>query len=190
MKKLEPYPIASALFFIFTIFYVVCIGIKYLLIQFGVDSFWQMHKIWHVLLPGFNGLNSLSIIIGLFEVSIGAYAIGFILVQTYNFLVKKKIKETKVEPKPMLLRFKTLFYSLAIYFIILFTICVVYDLFVPNELSMAFLWTILLPGFKDLTFTSYLVGLGDIILYSVYTAFIFSKTLNYFEKVKMVSVDK
>ena len=190
MKKLEPYPIATALFFIFTILYIVCIGIKYLLIQFGVDGFWQMHKIWLVLLPGFTGINSLSVLIGLLEVSIGAYAIGFILVQTYNFLIKKKIKDIKIEAKPLLLRFKTLFISLTIYTFILFTICFIYDLFVPEELSMAFLWTIFLPGFKDLTFTSYLIGLGDIVLYSAYTSFIFSKTLNYFEKVKMVKVVK
>ncbi|MCZ7616416.1 MAG: hypothetical protein M5T52_23385 [Ignavibacteriaceae bacterium] len=44
------------------------------------------------------------------------------------------------------------------------------------------LWKLLIPGFTGLNFVSYLIGLGVILIYSAYTAFIFSKTLNYFEK--------
>ncbi len=68
MRKIEPYPMALSLFFIFTIFYTVCIGIKLILIQFGVEGVWFMHKIWISILPGFSGLDLLSILIGYLDV--------------------------------------------------------------------------------------------------------------------------
>src|SRR3990172_3925707 len=97
MKKLEPYPIAISLFFVFSIYYVVCITIKYILLQYGITDVWYMHKVWLALLPGFTGINSLSFIIGLLEVSVGAYAVAYILVPAYNYLIQKKTKERKVE---------------------------------------------------------------------------------------------
>ena len=182
MKKLEPYPIALSLFFIFTVLYLVCVGIKLTLISFGIEGIWHMHKIWGFLLPGFSGMDSLSILIGLLEVSVGSYALGYILVPFYNFLIKKKIREHKIEIKPIFVRFKTLFITFALYFSILFTICLLYDLVVPKDYQMLAILEILLPGFSGLTFGSYLLGIIVINLYSAYTAFIFSKTLNYFEK--------
>ena len=173
MKKIEPYPIAISLFFVFTIFYAVCVGVKFLLLQFGVEGVWYMHKIWQSILPGFTGLNSLSVIIGLLEVSVGAYALAYIIIPFYNYLVSKKIKDHAEMGKPILVRFRTLFLTLLTYSLILFTLCFIYDLFVGDELSMAFLWQIFLPGFNDLSFTSYLIGFLDIIFYSAYTAFIF-----------------
>lgn len=182
MKKIEPYPIAISLFFVFTIFYAVCVGIKFILLQFGVEGVWYMHKIWQTILPGFTGLNSLSVIIGLVEVSAGSYAVAYIIVPIYNYLVSKSAKEGIVEVKPVMVRFRTLFLTLMTYLLGLFTLCFVYDLFVGNQLSMAFLWQIFLPGFKDLSFSSFLIGFIDIIIYSGYASFIISVTLNYFEK--------
>jgi len=182
MKNLEPYPIASALFYMFTILYIVCIGVKLILVSLSVEGIWHMHKIWGLILPGFNGLDSLSILIGLVEVSLGSYLIGYIIVPTYNFLIRKKVSEHKIEVKPIIVRFKTLLVTFAVYVSILFTLCLIYDLFVPGEYQMLALWKLLLPGFTRLNFLSYLIGLGVIVIYSVYTAFIFSKTLNNFEK--------
>ena len=182
MKKLEPYPIESALFFIFTIIYVVCIGVKLVLASLGIEGFWHMHKIWQIILPWFNGLDSLSIVIGLLEVSLGPYLIGYIIVPLYNLLIKKKVSEHKVEVKSIIVRFKTLFLTFAVYFSILFTLCLIYDLFVPASYQMLPLWKILLPGFTGLTFSNYLLGLLDIVIFSAYTAFVFSKTLNNYEK--------
>jgi hypothetical protein len=182
MKKLEPYPIANALFFIFTIFYTVCIGVKFILIWLGIEGFWQMHKIWEIIMPWFGGLDSLSIVIGLLEVSLGSYLIGYIVVPAYNFLARKKVSEHKIEVKPIIVRFKTLFATFAVYISILFTLCLIYDLIVPAEYQMLSLWELVLPGFTGLNFVSYLIGVGVIIIYSAYTAFIFSKTLNFFEK--------
>ncbi len=181
MKKLEPYPIASALFYIFTILYVVCIGVKLILISVGIEGFWHMHKIWVLILPGFNGLDSLSILIGLVEVSLGSYLVGYIIVPVYNFLTRKKVSEHKIEVKPVILRFKTLFVTLSVYASILLPLCLIYDLFVPSEYQMLSLWKLLIPGFTGLNLMSYIVGLGAIAIYSAYTSFIFSKTLNFFE---------
>jgi hypothetical protein len=181
-KKLEPYPIASALFYIFTILYVVCIGVKLILVSTGIDGFWHMHKIWEIILPWFGGLDSLSIVIGLLEVSLGSYLIGYIVVPAYNFLTKNKVSEHKIEVKPIIVRFKTLFLTFAVYVSILFTLCLIYDLIVPAEYQMLGLWKLLIPGFTGLNFVSYLIGLGIILIYSAYTAFISSKTLNSFEK--------
>lgn len=181
-KKLEPYPIASALFYVFTILYIVCIGVKLILVSIGIEGFWHMHKIWQIILPWFSGLNSLSIVIGLLEVSLGSYLIGYIIVPVYNLLTKRKVSEHKIEVKPIIVRFKTLFVTFAVYASILFTLCLVYDLIIPAEYQMLSLWKSLLPGFTGLNFVSYLIGLGVILIYSAYTAFIFSKTINNFEK--------
>lgn len=181
-KKLEPYPIASALFYIFTILYVICVGIKLILVNLGIEGIWHMHKIWVIILPWFSRLDSLSILIGLLEVSFGSYLIGYIIVPIYNFLIRKKVSEHKIGVKPIVVRFKTLFLTFAFYVSILFTLCLVYDLIVPTEYQMLALWKLLLPGFTGLNFSSYLIGLGVIVIYSAYTAFIFSKTLNFFEK--------
>ncbi len=189
MKKLEPYPIALSLFFVFTFFYVVCIGIKVVLIQLGIEGIWQMHKIWQALLPGFAGIDSMSILIGLLEVSVGSYAMGYIIVPLYNLLIEKKAHNFKPEVKPVFVRFKTLFFTLLTYLFILFSLCFIYDLFIPEQLKMAYIWDVILPGFNDLSLTSYLIGLLDILIYSAYTSLIFSVTLNYFEKTQF-SQDK
>ena len=189
MKKLEPYPIASALFFIFTVLYVVCIGVELILSSLGITGFWHMHKIWEIILPWFSGLNSLSIVIGLFEVSLGSYLVGYIIVPLYNFLAKEKISEHKLEVKPIIVRFKTLFITFAAYISILFTLCLIYDLFIPAAYKMTTLWKILLPGFTSPTFPNYLLGLLDIFIFSAYTAFIFSKTLNYYEKSELKKLE-
>lgn len=190
MKKLEPYPIASAMFYIFTIFYVICIGLKLILESIGIEGLWHMHRIWEIILPWFGGLDSLSIIIGLLEVSLGSYLIGYIVVPAYNFLTRNKVRAHKIEVKPVIVRFKTLFLAFAVYFPILFTLCLVYDLIIPTEYQMLGLWKLLIPGFTGLNFVSYLIGLGVIVIYSAYTAYIFSKTLNFFEKSEFKKSEK
>ena len=182
MKKLEPYPIASALFYIFAVLYGVCIGVGLILPSLGINDFWHMHKIWEIILPWFNGLDSLSIVIGFLEVSLVSYLIGYIIVPIYNLMVRKKVSEHKIEIKPIIVRFKTLFTTFALYIILLFTLCLIYDLIVPDEYQMLVLWKLLIPGFTGLTFFNYLVGLGVLLIYSAYFAFIFSKTLDFFEK--------
>lgn len=186
MKKIEPYPIASALLYIFSILYIICIGIKLLLVNMGIEGVWHMHKIWGLILPGFDDLKLISLLIGLLEVSIGAYIIGYITVPLYNFLIRSKVREKKVEVRSIKIRFKVLFSTFATTFSILFTICLLYDLVVPVEYQMLPLWKILLPGFEGLSLIDFLIGLADIFIYSAYTSFIFAKTINYFEKTQLL----
>lgn len=180
-KKLEPYPIALSLFFVFTILYIVCIGLKLILVEFGVEGTWHMHKIWSYILPGFNDLSSLSILVGLVEVSLGSYFLGYIIVPIYNYLAKPDKTSNLRQTSPMKVRFASLFTTLVVYVSILFSLCLLYDLVVPSEYQMVYIWSLLLPGFSELSFSNYLIGIFDIIVYSAYTAFIFTITFNYFE---------
>ena len=188
MKKIEPYPVASALFFIFEIFYFICMLGKFILLQFGINGYWHMHKIWENILPGFNELNLFSFLLGLLEIGLGAYITGYIIVPIYNKLLGGKISNKSNSQKPFSVRFKTLFFTILSYVSFLFTICFIYDLFVPQFLNMSIFWKLLLPGFSGLTLLNYLIGLFDIVIYSFYSASIIAGVLNYFEKVQFVNV--
>ncbi len=188
MKKIEPYPVASALFFILEIFYIICMAGKFILEQLNINGFWHIHKLWARILPGFNEFSFLGFLLGLIEVGLAAYITGYIVVPIYNILIRKKISNRESVPKPFFVRFKTLFFTILTYITFLFTICFVYDLFVPQFLNMSMIWKILLPGFSDLTLQSFLIGIFDIIVYSFYSASIIASVFNYFEKVKVVNV--
>ena len=188
MKKIEPYPVASALFFIFEIFYIICMLGKFILVQLGIEGFWHMHKIWEILIPGFTEPNFTSFLIGFIIVGLATYLSGYILVPIYNFLIDKKSIEKNIKTKPFYLRFKTLFFTIFSFVLFLFTICFIYDLIVPQFLDMSHIWYLLLPGFRDLTWDSYLIGVFDIIVYSFYSASIVAGVLNYFERVQFVNV--
>jgi hypothetical protein len=188
MKKIEPYPVASALFFIAVIFYIVCISVKLILMNLGIEGFWHMHKFWEFILPGFSSLSLMDFILGVLEVGLGAYAIGYLVVLTYNYLNRKSMKNNQTSPKPFFLRFKVLFLTILTYSVLLFTLCFVYDLVIPENLSMSFIWSWLLPGFEKLSFSNYLIGIADLLIYSLYSASIFTWVLNYFEKVQFVNV--
>lgn len=186
MRKIEPYPVALALFFILAIFYTVCIGMKLILDQFGVNEIWHMHRFWISILPGFTGLNLVSILIGYLEVTIGAYSLAYITIPIYNYFVSKTNNNNAngISGSTIIVKMKTIFFTLMTFFIILFSICFIYDLFIPQKYSMFFIWQAVLPGVKELSISNFIIGVFDIIIYSIYTSFIFSKTLNYFEKVK------
>jgi len=188
MKKFEPYPVASALFFIFEIFYIVCMLGRFILQQFGIEGFWHMHKLWEHIIPGFAEGDLLSFLIGFFIVGLGSYISGYILVPVYNFLIDKKNIHNITQTKPIFLRFKTLFFTILTYMLFLFTICIVYDLFIPKAFDMSYIWHLLLPGFHILSLESYLIGVFDIIVYSFYSASIIAGVLNYFENVQFVNV--
>jgi len=188
MKKIEPYPIASALFFIFEIFYIICMAGKFILIQLNINGFWHMHKLWEKILPGFNGLTLLSFTLGLIEVGLGAYIAVYIIVPTYNRLIRNKINDKEITRKTFNVRFKTLLFTILSYFTFLFIVCFVYDLLVPQYLNMSIIWKILLPGFSDLTFLSFLIGIFDIIIYSFYSASIIAGVLNYFDKGQVINI--
>jgi len=68
--------------------------------------------------------------------------------------------------------------SLGVFGAITFTLCILWDLAFP-ALSMVGVWKVVLPGFQGIAWGSYLLGLGEIILYGLYTAVIFVPLYNW-----------
>ena len=78
-----------------------------------------------------------------------------------------------------LLGFTEVALSLSVFSAITFTLCILWDLVFPL-LAMTRLWEALLPGFKGISWGSYFLGLGEVILYAIYTALVFVPTFNFF----------
>jgi hypothetical protein len=79
------------------------------------------------------------------------------------------------------LSFKVVASTLSLLGVVTFTICIVWDLAVP-QFTMVAIWKVLLPGFQGITWGSYFLGLTEIILYALYTALIFVPSYNYFQR--------
>lgn len=79
------------------------------------------------------------------------------------------------------LNFKVVASALALFGVVTFTLCILWDLAVPS-LTMVAIWKVLLPGFQAITWGSYFLGLMEIILYGLYTALIFVPSYNYFQR--------
>lgn len=77
------------------------------------------------------------------------------------------------------LNIKTVGLSLGSFLSITFILCVVYDLIFPGS-AMYQAWIRLLPGFKWLTFTSFILGLVESFLYGVYIVLVFVPLYNFF----------
>ena len=71
--------------------------------------------------------------------------------------------------------------SLGLFGIVTFTVCILWDLTFPAY-SMVAIWKTLLPGFREITWESYFLGLVEVILYALYTALIFVPGYNYFQR--------
>lgn len=76
------------------------------------------------------------------------------------------------------LDFKVVVAALSLLGIVMFSICILWDLAVPSYSMMA-IWKVLFPGFQTITWGSHILGLAEIILYAVYTALIFVLNYNY-----------
>lgn len=79
------------------------------------------------------------------------------------------------------LNFKVVVSALSLFGVVTFTLCILWDLTFPSY-TMVAIWKVLLPGFQGITWGSYLLGLGEIVLYAVYTALIFVPSYNYFQR--------
>jgi P-type Cu+ transporter len=80
-----------------------------------------------------------------------------------------------------LLNFKVVASALGLFGVVTFTLCILWDLVFPAY-TMVPIWKVLLPGFQGITWGSYFLGLGGIILYALYTALIFVPGYNYFQR--------
>ncbi len=72
--------------------------------------------------------------------------------------------------------------SLGLFFAITFTLCVLFDLWVPS-MAMNSLWAPLLPGFTWISWSSFLLGLVETFAYGWYIALIFAPLYNYFSRI-------
>ncbi len=80
-----------------------------------------------------------------------------------------------------LLGFAEVALSLSVFGAITFTLCILWDLAFPG-LAMTRVWEALLPGFKGISWGSYVLGLVEVILLAVYTALVFVPTFNFFRE--------
>ncbi len=82
----------------------------------------------------------------------------------------------------MMLDIKVVTWSLAVFATVTFIVCVVYGLIVPESLHMTSWLEGVLPGFRWLTLTGFLIGLVESFLYGVYAGIVFVPIYNAFRR--------
>lgn len=83
----------------------------------------------------------------------------------------------------MLLNTRVMSWSLGIFFVISFTLCVLYGLIVPERLhGMSVFLEATLPAFKWLTFGGFILGLIESFLYGAYIGIVFVPIYNFINK--------
>jgi hypothetical protein len=176
MKRIQPYPIAVALSFIFSILYIVCVTIHAVLPETG----WQMMRGWEWLLQGFQWLTPGSFVLGWLEIILGSFYVAYVLIPVYNFINDKMLSK-EGENTMNSLRFKSVAFALVIFGLITYILCILFDLIFP-QWAMYQLWEVLLPGFSWISWGSFLIGAVGIIIYGLYIATVFVPIYNYFQK--------
>lgn len=81
-----------------------------------------------------------------------------------------------------MLNLKVWTWSLALFFAITYLVCIVYGLVAPPSLHMAEALEVLLPGFRWLEPTGFLVGLVESFLYGAYAGLVFVPIHNYLHR--------
>lgn len=186
MKRLQPYPIAVALSFIFFILYLVCVGL-HLLVPDPLRTSWPMYRLWEMILPGFTWITSLSFFAGALEIFAGGFYVGHTLIPLYNYF-DGKFADQEGDDTMKPLRFKPVLLSLASFGVITYILCILFGLIFP-QWAMYQLWEILLPGFTWISWGSFFVGLLGIIGYAVYVAALLVPIYNYFRKGRLPRVN-
>lgn len=80
-----------------------------------------------------------------------------------------------------MLNIRVLTWSLATFTTFSYVICVLYGLVVPASLHMVQFLEITLPGFKWLTFGTFIIGLVESFLYGAYTGLVFAPIYNFYQ---------
>lgn len=176
MNRIQPYPVALALSFIFSILFLVCIVIHI----FVSETAWPMAQIWGWILIGFSWLNPFSVVLGLLEIILGSFYVAYTLIPVYNFF-NKKTASIEGDSTMNAFRFKPAALALISFGLITYVLCIVFDLVFP-QWAMYKLWEILLPGFTWISWGSFFIGALGIIIYGLYIAAVFVPIYNYFQK--------
>lgn len=64
---------------------------------------------------------------------------------------------------------------------ITFTLCILWDLALPAY-AMTRVWELVLPGFREITLASFVLGLVESFLYGVYAALVFVPLYNWLSR--------
>jgi hypothetical protein len=70
--------------------------------------------------------------------------------------------------------------ALSLFFAITYALCIIFYLFFPEVASGHAILLLLLPGFKLLTWTSFLLGLVETFAYGWFVALVFAPIYNFF----------
>lgn len=175
MKRIQPYPVAVALSFVFLIFYLVCVTIHLLFPGTG----WPMYRGWEIILLGFTWLTGLSFLLGILESFVAAFYVAYTLVPLYNYFSSRSSTSREGEEIMKTLRLKPFILALTSFGLITYVLSILLRLVIP-QWGIYQLWEMLLPGFRWITWGSFLIGLVGIIAYGVYTGAIFVSVYNYF----------
>lgn len=81
-----------------------------------------------------------------------------------------------------MLNIRVLTWSLATFTTVSYIVCVVYGLIVPESFHMVQFLEITLPGFKWLTFGTFIIGLVESFLYGVYAGLVYTPIYNFYNK--------
>lgn len=77
-----------------------------------------------------------------------------------------------------MLNIKVVTWSLGLFSVVTFVVCVLYGLVVPESLHMSQALELLLPGFRWLTAVGFVIGLVWSFLYGVYAGLVFVPIYN------------
>ncbi|MCZ4314686.1 DUF5676 family membrane protein [Comamonadaceae bacterium G21597-S1] len=81
-----------------------------------------------------------------------------------------------------MLNMKVVSWALGITTLISYLVCVAYGLATPSSLHMTGFLEQVLPGFKWLTWSGFLIGLVESFLYGVYAGMVYVPVYNFFKR--------
>lgn len=81
-----------------------------------------------------------------------------------------------------MLNIRILTWSLATFTTFSFIVCVVYGLITPASVHMVGFLEMTLPGFKWLSWGSFLIGLVESFLYGAYVGLVFTPIYNFYQR--------
>lgn len=81
-----------------------------------------------------------------------------------------------------MLNMKVVSWALGITTLISYLVCVAYGLATPSSLHMTSFLEQVLPGFKWLTWSGFLIGLVESFLYGVYAGIVYVPVYNFFKR--------
>jgi len=89
-----------------------------------------------------------------------------------------------------MIKVKLAAWSLGLFAAVSFILCVAYGLIAPKTLHMPSFLEAILPGFRWLTLTGFVVGLLEAFLYGAYAGLVYSWIHNTLERRWFASMDK